>query len=212
MSVILPVESALFGPIVSASEVEDAVEKSLRYWFPTYLAEMERRLKLRKAILAVPQNYTSRNSFDAVEGERTPKIVVIAPGLETEPMKNSTSYRATWRLGIGIATGAKTEKDCNRHIKAYAAAARAIMIHKPQTICDNGVPYLDEIVWLSEAYEDLDIPNQHRLYKAATLWFAMDINAVTARRGGPPDPNLAPNDFGDVEDVIIELDKDPLID
>lgn len=203
----MPVETASFGPILSASEIEEATILALRYWYPTYLAEMERRLRLRKASIVVPQNYTNRNSFDAVEGERTPKVVVIAPGLETDPMKDSHSYRAIWRLGVGLATGAKTEKECNKLIKAYAAATRAILIHKPQTIANNGLPGLNEVTWISESYDDLDIPNQHRLYKAATLWFAMDINAVTARRGGPPVPDLEPEDWGQVEEVIIDLEQ-----
>jgi hypothetical protein len=206
-----PVESAIFGPILSASEIEEATIETLKFWFPTYLGELERRLNLRRGILIVPQNYTNRNSFDAVEGEKTPKVVVIAPGLDAEPLKNSTSYRATWRVGVGLATGAKTERDCNKFVKAYAAAARAILIHKPGTLVDYGLPHLDEVNWLSEEYTDLaDISNQHRLYKAATLWFAFDINAVTARRLGPtgPDaPDLQPPDFGDIETVIIHVDS-----
>jgi hypothetical protein len=206
----MPVESALFGPILSASEIEEATIETLKFWFPTYLGEMERRLSLRRGVLLVPQNNTNRNSFDAVEGEKTPKVVVLAPGLETEPLKNATSYRATWRVGVGIATGAKTERDCNKYVKAYAAAARAILIHKPGTLIDYGLINLDEVNWLSEEYDDLaDISNQHRLYKAATLWFSFDINAVTGRRLGPigPDsPDLQPPDFGNIETVVIHVD------
>jgi hypothetical protein len=204
-------ESALFGPITSASEVEEAVEKTLKFWYPTYLAEMERRLGLRKGIMTVPQNYTNRNSFDTVEGEKTPKIVVLAPGLETAPMKTAQSYRAVWRVGVGIATGAKTERDCNRMVKAYAAATRAIMAHKPQTIANNGLPGLNEVTWLAEMYDDLDIQNQHRLYKAASLYFAVDINAVIARRGGPLVPDLQPDDLLDVEDVDVDVLKVPIL-
>ena len=206
-----PVESAIFGPILSASEIEEATIEALKFWFPTYLAEMERRLGLRKGSMVIPQNYINRNSFDAVEGEKTPKIVVIAPGLDATPAKNASSYRATWRVGVGIATGAKTERECNKLVKGYTAVARAILIHKPGTIREYGLTNLEEVTWLSEEYVDLaDISNQHRLYKAATLWFAMDINAVTARRIGPtgPDmPDLAPVDYGDVEEVFIDIES-----
>jgi hypothetical protein len=205
-----PIESAIFGPIVSASEIEEAVIESLKFWYPTYLAEMERRLSLRKGLLVVPQNFTNRNSFDAVEGERTPKVVVIAPGLDEAPTKDSASYSAVWRVGVGLATGAKDEKTCNKYVKAYAAVTRAILIHKPATVREYGLTHLNEIVWLSEEYVDLaDISNQHRLYKAATLWFAIQVNAVTARRLGPvgPDsPDLGPPDYGDFEEVILDVD------
>ena len=202
-----PVESAIFGPILSASEIEEATIMALKYWYPTYLAEMERRLGLRKGLLLIPQNFTNRNSFDAVEGERTPKVVVIAPGLDAAPTRNATSYRAIWRVGIGVATGAKDEKTCNKYVKAYAAATRAIMAHKSGTIRTYGLSTLNEIHWLSEEYLDLsDISNQHRLYKAATLWFSVDVNGVMALRGGPDVPDLLPPDYGEFEEVIIDLE------
>ena len=202
-----PIESALFGPILSASEIEEATIMALKHWYPTYLAEMERRLSLHKGSLIVPQNFTNRNSFDAVEGEKTPKIVVIAPGLDAAPTKNSTSYGAIWRLGVGLATGAKDEKTCNKYVKAYAAVTRAIMAHKSATIRSYGLQNLNEIRWLSEEYLDLtQISNQHRLYKAATLWFSIEVNAVMALRGGPDTPDLAPLDLGEFEEVIIDLE------
>lgn len=207
---IVPVESAIFGPMLSSSEIEDAVTETLKFWFPTYLAEMERRLRLHRAILTVPQNYTQRNSFDAVEGEKTPKIVVLATGLGAGPLKHAAAYSAMWRVGVGIATGAKDEKTCNRHVKAYAAAARGILIHKPGTVREYGLTTLSEIYWAGEAYDDLpSIPNQHRLYKAATLWFDIEIDAVVARGLGPygPDaPDLGPPDFGEFQEVILHVD------
>jgi hypothetical protein len=205
-----PVESAIFGPILSASEIEEAILEALKFWFPTYLAEMERRLSLHKGTLIVPQNYTNRNSFDAVEGEKTPKIVVIAPGLEGSPRKSAASYSAMWRVGVGVATGAKTERECNKYLKAYSGAIRAILIQKPGTVREYGLNNLSEITWLSEEYVDLpEISNQHRLYKAATLWFTVDVNAVIGRRFGPvgPDaPDLAPDDLGEFADVILNVD------
>src|SRR5215813_13320249 len=110
--------SALFGPMLSASQIEESVERSLRYWFPTYLAEMERILGLRRGTLPNPKNCTSRNSFDAAQGEPTPKIVVISTGVDGEPTKDPQTYRAFWRVGVGVAVGAKTEEVCNVHLKA----------------------------------------------------------------------------------------------
>jgi|SRR5215471_3531593 len=191
--------------MLSASQIEEAVERSLRYWFPTYLAEMQRVLGLRVGVFPTPQNYTSRNSFDAVAGELTPKIVVISTGIDGEPLKNASSYRAMWRVGIGVAVGAKTEEVCNMHLKAYATAIRGIMVHKPQTLADNGLHGVNEVLWVGESYDDIDIPDQHRLYKGGSLWFNIDVNAVIARRGGPPVPDLAPGDLGEVATVDVDV-------
>lgn len=202
----MPQVGDVFGQIVTANQVEKAVIKTLKMWFPTYLAEMERQLDMRKGLLKHPQNYTNRNSFDAEAGEKTPKIVVISPGIEGQPTKNATAYRAAWRVGIGIATGAKTEEDADNEVKAYGGACRAIILQNVQTIAQQGLPTVEQTTWLGESYDDLDdIRQQHILYKAATLLFAIDVNTVVARRGGPDVPNLAPPNYGEALTVDIDL-------
>jgi hypothetical protein len=206
-----PIESALFGPMVSASEIEEATIETIKFWLPTYCAEMERRLSIRRGTLVAPQNYINRNSFDTVEGEKTPKIVVICAGLGAGPLRHSMSYSAMWRVGVGIATGAKTERECNKYVKAYAAAIRSLLIHKPGTVREYGLETLSEIYWSSEDYDDLpDISNQHRLYKAAIIWFQFEIDAVVAcgiGMHGPLGPDLQPPDFGNIETVVIHVDS-----
>jgi hypothetical protein len=196
--------------MISASEIEEAAIETVKFWLPTYCAEMERRLSLRKGTLIAPQNYTNRNSFDTVEGEKTPKIVVICTGLGAGPLKHAAAYSAMWRVGVGVATGAKTERECNRNVKAYAAAIRSLMMHKPKTVREYGLTSLSEIYWSSEDYIDLpQIPNQHRLYKAAEIWFQFEINAVVARGPGsigPDTPDLNPEDYEDFQEVIMNID------
>lgn len=196
-----------FGPIVTGYLVEKAVLLTLRKWYPTYLAEVERQMELPKGFLIHPQNFTNRNSFDSQMGEKTPKIVVISPGTEGQPTKNASSWRATWRVGIGVAVGAKTEDDTDRILKCYAGATRAILLQKVQSICDMGVPSAETTRWLGESYDDLDdLPNQHILYKAGTILFSIDVNTSVARYGGPPEPDLDPAGYGTADSVIIDLE------
>ena len=96
------------------------------------------------------------------------------------------------------------------HLKAYATAIRGIMIHKPQTLRDNGLEGANTVIWVGESYDDIDIPDQHRLYKGASLWFNIDVNAVVARRGGPLVPDLAPADWGSADVVDVDIVKVPL--
>src|SRR5215831_1894674 len=117
-----------FGKILSASEIEESTIDLLQKWFPTYLSEMARQLGQSRNIFPAPQNYTNRNSFDAEKGEKIPKVVVISPGLQTAPIqRNMGLYHALWRLGVGVATGAKDEQSANMKVKAYAGAVRAIL-------------------------------------------------------------------------------------
>lgn len=198
-----------FGPIVTKYQIEKAVLRTLKNWYPTYLAELERQLDFSKGFLIHPQNFTNRNSFDAQMGEKTPKIVVIAPGTEGQPTKNASSWSSTWRIGVGIAIGSKTEEDADRILAAYQGATRAILLHKVQTLADMGLPTVEAVRWLGESSDDLDdLTNQHVLYKAGTSLFSIDINTTVARYGGPVEPDLDPPGYGTADTVIINLEDD----
>src|SRR5215831_15728670 len=111
--------------MVSASQIEEDVINTLQKWFPTYLAEVARQLGISKNSLPQPTNYTNRNSFDAEQGEKIPKVVVVCPGLLDNPVHDARGiYRAIWRVGVGVATAAKDEQSANMLVKAYGAAAR----------------------------------------------------------------------------------------
>lgn len=197
-----------FGRILVASQIEEAIQATLQKWLPTFLREIEDQLGITQGSLPHPQNYTNRNSFDAQPGEKIPKIVIISPGLEGAPTRTGSTYRASWRVGVGVADGAKTERVANMRIKAYGAAIRDILIKKQNL--DGNLPGIAQIVWLNETYDDLPIPDQLQLYKAASLFFTVDVENVSTRSAGPLEPatntDVLP-DYSEVETVIIELDK-----
>src|SRR5215831_789120 len=201
----------VFGPMVSASVVEDAVLFTLKKWFPTYLAEEARQLNVSPTLLPQPQNYTNRNSFDAEQGEKIPKVVVLTPGLAGPPRRDGYGvYSAAWRVGVGIATAAKDEELANMMVKAYGAAAREIVLDKVrrEALDSTGVT-VTGVEWLEENYEDLPLPSQLMLYKAAGLFFGIDVANVATRGGGPDQPTIvAPADFGQVEEVFIDLEQE----
>jgi hypothetical protein len=191
-----------FGQILTASQIEAQVKASLKKWFPTYLREIESQLGLPKATFAPPRNYSDRNSFDAEAGEELPKVVVIAPGTIGTPTKDGNGiYSAVWRLGIGIAAGAKTEDRANMVVKAYGAAIRGIMLQSSELDTIGAV----DITWTDESYDDLPIPDIVQLVKAASLYFNVSIQNVVTRGGGPALPDQAADsyDYPEFETVII---------
>jgi hypothetical protein len=168
---------------------------------------ISRKLEISRNSLPTPQNYTSRNTFDGEPGEQIPKVVVIAPGLLGQPQQyGAGQYRAIWRLGIGIATAAKDEESANMLVKAYGAATRMILLQKQNL----GYPpdlNIAEIVWVEESYADIPIPNKIQLYKAASLFFAVDVENVVSKWKGPDSPITGvPTPWSTVETVDIELD------
>lgn len=200
--------SEQFGNLLVASTFEEAALTTLQTWFPTYLHEIERQLGLATDTVKPPVYYTNRNSFDASAGEPLPKVVAISPGLLGQPLVSGKHYRATWRLGIGVAMAAKDEVTANMLVKIYGAAVRGIMLQKQSL---GGTPGIQQIVWIDETYDDLPIQDQINLYKAAGVYFTVDVEDVVSKWMGPttPDQPTYP-DYGQVEAVIIDLQKEPI--
>jgi hypothetical protein len=196
--------STVFGEIFVASELEEATINLLREWFPTYLRHIEEKLSLPVGKLVAPRVYTNRNSFDAIPGDDMPMCVVISPGLHDEPItRERGKYTAPWSLGIGIAIAAETETMANAMSKIYGAAARAIMLQHQDI---NGTAI--RVDWLDETYDDLPIEDQLQQYRAAGVYFAVEVENVTDKYRGPSEPDADPYaPLGTVQDVIIDVGR-----
>lgn len=198
--------NAVFKDILVASDIEEATILQLTNFLPTYIREIEKQKELPIGKIPYPKHYSNRNSFDIVPGESFPKVIVISPGLAGEPIaKGDGQYIAQWRLGVGVGFAATTEKEANMGCKVIGAAVRAIMVHKQSL---GGIAQV--IRWVDEGYDDLPIPAQNQLYKAATLYFVVDCENVVTKWAGPDQPDQEPYDYGKVEKVIVDLVKEPI--
>jgi hypothetical protein len=206
-------ENAVFGDIFVASQLEEAVIYLLKEWYPTYLREVERQMGIPVGKLVPPRVYTNRNDFETIEGDNMPLVVVMSPGLTDEPYtREAGKYTARWNLGVGIAIAAQTETIANLQSRVYAAAARAILMQNQDI---NGTSI--RVDWLDETYDDLPaIENQLQQYRAAGVYFAIEVEYVIDRYLGPAAPYLGVvpdddpyNSLGQVQDVIIDIGRMP---
>ena len=177
----------------------------LREWFPTYLREIERQLGLPVGKLVQPRAYTNRNEFETIPGDTMPLCVVMSPGLVDEPYtRERGKFTARWAVGVGVAIAAQTETQANHLSRIYAAAVRAIMLQHQDM---NGLAI--RIDWLDENYADLPaIEAQLQQYRAAGVYFAVEVEDITDKFGGPSEPDEDPYDLlGEVQDVIIDVGR-----
>lgn len=200
----MPVFSDIFIP---QQQLEAPTVALLQTWFPTFLKRIEIQLSLEIGSIKPPaaKNYTSRNKFDALAGEDTPKVVVVSPGIIGTPlMSGNRQIRATWRLGIGVACVATTEETAKLHGDIYGAAVREIMLKK------GGGALGGHIHWLDEQYTDLPISEQLNQFRAAAIWFSVDIENVATKRGGPDVPDADPYAYHTADTIDIDLNKEPI--
>lgn len=197
--------TSVFGEIFVASELEEAVITTLKKWYPTYLRHVEEKLQLPVGKLVGPRVYTNRNNFDAIPGDDMPMCVVISPGLHDEPItRERGKYTAAWSLGVGIAIAADTETKANAFSKIYGAAARAIVLHNSVKETD----FVTNVTYLDETYDDLPIEDQLQQYRAAGVYFAIEVENVVDKYRGPAEPDADPYDpLGQVQEVIVDVGR-----
>jgi hypothetical protein len=197
--------TSVFGDIFVASELEEATINLLKDWFPTYLRELELRTGTPVGVLVPPRVYTNRNDFETIEGDNMPLCVVMSPGLLDEPYtRESGKYTGRWAIGVGIAIAADTETKANRLCRTYAAAIRAIMMQHQDI---NGLAI--RVDWIDENYDDLpSIDNQLQQYRAAGLYFGVEVEYAIDKWAGPAEPDQDPYYVnGDVQTVIIDVGR-----
>src|SRR5665213_1156903 len=185
--------SRIFVPQVLESDTEDILQE----WFPTYIQEVESQVGLTMGTVVPPVNYTSRNKYDALKGEELPKCVVKSPGLVGVPTKDGQGkYRATWRLGIGLATVAPDEATAQLNAQILGMAAVAIMLQE-----GGSLGYVSWVDWQSS---DLPIQDQLKQYRAISAWFTINVQNVVTHKPGPAIPNAEPysNSIADTVSVV----------
>lgn len=194
-----------FGSVVSADMVEQAVLDTLQELFPQYLRKIERAAGLPFQTLEAPRSYVNRNTFDPSLGQASPRVVVISPGLIGTPsLKGTGDYWATWRVAVGIAIAETTESQANSYVKAYAAAARLLLLQ------NGGLGGIARgVTWLDETYPDLPIRGQLQQYRAAGVFFAVDVQNVANWKLGPI---AGEQDYGLAQTVDVNLVKTPIED
>lgn len=192
-----------FGNIVSVTRIEKAILEVLQEWFPTYLREIERQEEWEGRPLPSPKNYTRRNSFDSEKGEKVPKVVVVSPGLYEPPetLESDGYYKATWQVGVGIATVGRTEEEADERAKMYAAAARAI-IEQQLIPAEESICYVE---WLDENYEDLPVDDKIQQYRSAGAYFAVGVEKAVNMFMRPSTPDETAEDLVTVNEVITTV-------
>lgn len=198
---------AVFGTIFVARDIEHITEALLQLWFPTYLKEIEDQhgITVGTVLAPNPKNYTRRNEYSDLPGEELPKVVIISPGLIGTPiMGGNGQFRAIWRLGIAVATAAETEELAKFYCDVYGAAVREIMLKH------GGGALSARVNWIDEQYSGIPLGNNLQRYRAAALWFGIDVENVATKRGGPTVPDQDPYTYHTANTVVVTKIKEPV--
>jgi hypothetical protein len=202
--------SPVFGPLFVPATLEQSLIDLLKKYFPTYIREAEYQLDMPIGRIGPPLHYTNRNNFDSLPGEQNPRCVVINTGLAGPPiLSTNQAYRASWRIGIGLAVAHSEEVVAKLLADIYAACATKILMDRTGKEIKN----VSNVLWESASYDDLPIPSPTNFYKGAVTGFIIEMINVAIKGLGPdePDPNIAPPvNWPTAETVIVDIVKEAL--
>jgi hypothetical protein len=202
----------VFGPTVSARDVESHTLLTLQYWFETYLQDRELETGRARGSVARPKSWRIVNKLDTANLEdQTPFVAVISDGLSGPPVNSGTgSVMATWSVGVGIIASASTEDAAQLIVKdIYCPVVRKIMLQK-QSLRDwtdpTADPFSNGVDWIHEAYDNVAFGNAERTLWSAVVLFEVTVDAVTFRRGGPLAPADPTTQPGTDWDLVLDGD------
>jgi len=174
-----------FGAIYGGGSVQEAFYTTLQTWWPTYVAEVNR--KLGAEILEVPVEYRFRPDYRTLPREASAAILVTVPGTAGRPETYQAGVRAQWTVDVIIFVyGTQDWQETQALTYAYAACLRALILQQR----DLG-GFAQNTVWESEKY----LEGEHsgtRTTGVANLNFTVSLGNVTDVYGGPPEPQFTP--------------------
>lgn len=200
----------VFGPIVIAPDIEDAVKETLEAWTPTVIQEIELQHGLQRGQIALPKTYATRERFRSFPEDRMPACVVVSAGLAQEPMADGEgTFNAWFGIGVGFAAVARDAKSASFLTKVYVAAARWILVNKSGLRDADGNIRASMIEWVDESYDEEIETTDERTIMAAYVLFRVNVDSVVSRAGGPitpPDPIQTPgSDWPTAETTDVEV-------
>jgi hypothetical protein len=177
----------VFGPLVLATDVEDAVEATLKLWMATYLGFVDRHIGRVSPWLLPPKSYTVTSDWDAFPEEQSPAVLIMCPGVTKPLMDGKREYRAIFPVSIGVRVEAPDRRSTERLAKYYGGAIRALLSGKG-SLGDFAVA----TTWEDEKYGTHVSDRSQRTFGSADLKFNVEVRQVVRRLSGPAEPLKAP--------------------
>lgn len=180
-----PRPSSLYGRLISAVDVEQALKGRLDDRLGDYLAEVERQHGLTVGTLARPRAFVVAERFPE---DQLPAIIVESPGTADLPAADGQGrYAVRFELVLTIAVAASA--GAIELAKLYALALRALAVQQPS-------PLFMGVDWINERYPRPELVGGRTFYTAEVA-LEVQVPEVTNRHEGPPDepgwPDVPPD-------------------
>lgn len=175
--------SDIFGEVVLAKQLEEAVITTLENWFPVYIREIEIQQSLAQDVLPLPRSFITTDKINRENTDQLPAIVVVSPGLTgrgAPKQEGDGTFCVPWAISIGVFVSGKDRTTTKDLIRYYTGICRAIMLQKQSL---GG--FADGTTWLDESYDDNFAFTDQETIGAGSVVFEVWVAGVVQRFGGP---------------------------
>lgn len=198
-----PNPASVFGPIISAFEVEHALAACVRIWIRDYLAEMARQRGLPPEGMPPFRSIVASGHAERWPEDQLPALLIVSPGLAETGARRSLEvhgdggYVARWRVDCVSEVSARGNRQAVMLARLYTAAVRTLVVQQPlRDGVSDPPPWLRRIDWIGERY-DLRDGAVERTRCAGTTSFVVEAVDVSTRGLGPREPFYPPTDGGE---------------
>lgn len=200
-------DAVIFGNLVSADDVSDALVSTMQTWAPTYLERMCRKIGQPKGWLPYPGSYVQTNDPHYFPEDIPPVVVVAIPGTTGRPIRQGDrTYRAGWDVLLTTFVQANDRDATERLARYYGAAFRELLLQKRSL---GG--FAEGIDWHGEYYGVKVSDRDQRTLGSAELRLCIDVRDVVKTLGGPLTPIVTePADWPEATSVKLTLTPEPI--
>lgn len=180
---------AIFGPLVTGTDLEDAVVATLKLWVAEYLAWAERATGRAQGSLPSPRAWVTSATAERWPEETPPCVLVLSTGTTEAPiMEGDGSYRAKYDLGVAIVTSANTEGATLELAKLYTAVFERILLQHRSL---GG--FANAVEWQGDSWDKMPAnPKRRRHLAYGSAEFMVEVSDVLNARTGPAVPRVDP--------------------
>ena len=194
-----PDPRSVFGPIISAFEVEHALANCARIWIRDYLAEVERQRGLEVEGFPRFRSIVASGMPAKWPEDQLPALLISSPGLAESGASRSIQvhgdggYVARYRVDCTSEVSARGNRQAIMLARFYTAAVRTLIVQQPLRMASAAPSWLRRVDWTGERY-DLRDWTVDRTRCAGTVSFAVEVDGVSTRGLGPRSPIYPPTD------------------
>jgi hypothetical protein len=181
---------SIFGPLLSSWNVDQAVLATLRVWWRSYMAEVERQNGVPKGTIPRPpdtESFRRGLDFEYYEEDDLPAVIVVSKP-SGEPEVSDAGYVQRFEVKVGIVCEAEDELTAQLRA-AFCGAASQLLVQQSEL---EGFAERTRMIGAPE----LEMPDDEErwLCRAVTTFYVWVAPVVIAEEGPiePPGPGMGP--------------------